>query len=205
MLNGILISMDSQWLNMQFQHNPSRSKAALARALGLEPPAISKILSGSRQIKAHEYVKMRKFFGLSDDRERKNERQNSYILEPLQNLSESQKQSGEWSIPAAILGQKTNAPPEQIRIFLIDETCMEPDFKKGEHIIVDLSDKNIDKQGIFVISDGFGYMVRHCEAPSGNAIKKIRISARAKSFEPQTLTLSDIHIIGKVIGKMEWI
>ncbi|MFP4314176.1 MAG: S24 family peptidase [Alphaproteobacteria bacterium] len=197
--------MDSQWLKIQFQHNPNKSKADLARALGLEPPAVSKILAGTRQIKAHEYVKMRKFFGLHLENESRKPTNKSYILEPLHNLSEGQSQSGEWSIPASILTQKTDAPPEKIKIFKIEDTMMEPDFKKGEHVIVDLSQKQIDKDGIFILSDGFGYMLRNCEMLSQSKKGKIKISALQKNFEPQILSTSEIHIIGKVIGKMQWV
>lgn len=44
--------------------HPKKTKAQLARLLGLEPPAVSKILAGTRQIKAQEYMKMREFFCL---------------------------------------------------------------------------------------------------------------------------------------------
>ena len=59
------IVMDSQWLNRQFELYPTKTKARLADVLGLEPPAVSKILKGMRQIKAKEYALMRQYFGLS--------------------------------------------------------------------------------------------------------------------------------------------
>ena len=96
----ILISMDSQWLKEQFDCNPDKSKAGLARALNLEPPAISKILNGTRQIKAQEYNLMRQYFGLPIDGENASGiPDNSYKLETLaggnQGFNESDK-SG-WS------------------------------------------------------------------------------------------------------------
>lgn len=197
--------MDYQWLQVQFRLNPNRTKAALARHLGLEPPAVSKILSGSRQIKAHEYIKMRQFFGLGDESGRREKSAGSYVLEPLQNLSEGNAQIGEWSIPASILGQKTTAKPEQVRIFLIEENFMEPDFNKGEHVVVDMSDKIPLHKDVYVVSDGHNYMARYCETIARSSPKKVEISAKHKDFETQILKLSDIHIIGKIIGKMQWV
>ncbi len=59
--------MDSQWLKTQLAYNPSKNKADLAKAIGVQPSGISKILAGTRQIKTHEYIAMRKFFGLLID------------------------------------------------------------------------------------------------------------------------------------------
>lgn len=201
--------MDFQWLRLQFKLYPSKTKAALARHLGLEPPAISKILSGTRQIKAHEYVKMREFFGLGQgigyEGEQTSKAQEAYVLKPLQNLSEKSTQAGEWSIPASILGQKTTAKPEQVRIFLINENFMEPDFKKGEHVVVDMSDNNPINKDVYVVSDGHSYMVRYCETIARSSPRKVEISAKSKDFDTHVVKLCDINIIGKVIGKMLWV
>lgn len=198
--------MDSQWLKAQFQIHPKKTKAQLARSLGLEPPAVSKILAGTRQIKAQEYIKMREFFGLGGDLSSNTKKSDAYILEPLKSgMSEQESYDGEWSIPASILNQRTKAEPDQVRIFLIEESVMEPNLKKGEHVIVDLSDTKPSPPGIFVISDGFGFMARHCAFKHGSSPPEVKISAMQKNFEPQTLARDDIEILGRVIAKMQWI
>lgn len=197
--------MDSQWLKMQFQTHPYKSKAALARSLKLEPPAISKILSGTRQIKAHEYIQMRKFFGLDRGDEYMSDDQDTYVIQPLQNLEEGAAPQGDWSIPASVMGQKTNAPPDKIKIFLIEDTIMEPEVKKGEYVVVDMSDTKPNPPGIFVISDGYGYMARFCTYKAKIKTEKIQISAAQEGFEPQTLKADEVDFIGRVIGKLEWL
>lgn len=198
--------MDSQWLKTQFQIHPHKTKAQLARFLGLEPPAVSKILAATRQIKAQEYIKMREFFGLGGDLSHGSRKSDAYILEPLKSgMSEQESYDGEWSIPASILNQRTKAQPDQVKIFLIEENVMEPNLKKGEHVIVDLSDKKPSPPGIFVISDGFGFMARHCAFKPVSSPPEVKISAIQKNFEPQTLPREDIDILGRVIAKMQWI
>lgn len=201
--------MDARWLHMQFQMNLQKTKADLSKALGLDPPAISKILAGSRQIKAQEYIKMRDFFGLGNNELVAAQKpSNSFILEPLgQNLAERNEatEGEEWSIPSSVIAQKTSAPPDKIRMFQIRETVMEPDFRQGEYVIVDLSDNTASPPGVFVISDGFGYMARHCAIKPGGKPPKIIISARQNAFEPQHVELDDIAIIGRIIGKMQWL
>jgi transcriptional regulator with XRE-family HTH domain len=209
--------MDSQWLRIQFDLNPQKSKADLARTLGLEPPAISKILNGNRQIKAPEYMAMRAFFGLPVDGQALTAPHTSgYIVKPLSYkdmqetaLYDSASATGtstqDWIIPKTVLHEKTNAPPEQIKIFEVRENTMEPDFTHGEHVLIDTSNKTPSPPGVFVVSDDFNYLLRYCEVVSKAKPTKIRMTANHKMFLPQTLKLEDFDIIGRVIAKLKWL
>lgn len=203
--------MDSQWLKGQFDCNPEKSKAGLARELNLEPPAISKILNGTRQIKAQEYNQMRQYFGLPVDGEKVSiVPDNAYRLETLagasQGLHEADRPTEDsWIIPAEILSQRTQAPPNQIKIFSVQENLMEPDYKRGEHVLIDLSDQNPSPPGAFIISDGFGIMLRYCEFVPHSNPPEIRISATQSSFQMQTLEHGVFDIVGRVIAKLQWL
>lgn len=59
--------MDSIWLAKQFLAHPTKTKAGLALVLDLPASAVSKMINGSRQIKAKEFLVMRKFFGFETD------------------------------------------------------------------------------------------------------------------------------------------
>lgn len=203
--------MDSQWLKTQFDLYPNKTKAGLARILGLEPPAISKILKGSRQIKAQEYLLMRRYFGLPVDGERtiKNP-PGTYILKTLDRidgLSEesSQPPKAEWVIPRAIMTQRTQAPPDKIKIFQVQETLMEPDFQRGQHVLVDLSDVNPSPPGVFIVSDGYSYLIRQCEILMESGPLKVRISALDRGFNPQILEFGAFKIVGRVIACLQWL
>ena len=197
--------MDSQWLKTQFELNPSKSKAGLAKILGLEPPAISKILNNARQIKAQEYMAMREFFGLPNDGASSLKKNAAYTLRPLQqNLlhEEQDAVADEWVIPAGILSARTQAPPDKIKIFQVKENAMEPDFRQGEHVLVDLSDKNPSPPGVFIVSDGFGHMIRKCAFVPKTEPAEVHISAQSDGFHSQTLLLKDFAIVGRVIAKL---
>ncbi|MCB9988437.1 MAG: hypothetical protein H6868_03775 [Rhodospirillales bacterium] len=202
--------MDAQWLKTQFSLNPDKSKAELARVLGLEPPAISKILAGAREIKAREYQLMRRYFNLPVDGEKSTRPQNSYVLSPLSNsreLSDSSHTQDDksWIIPAGVLAARTQAPPEQIRIFSISENSMAPDFLRGEQVLVDLSDQRPSPPGIFVISDGVSPILRQCELIPQSDPLQVKISAHNKQYEPYVLPLEKSAIIGRVIAKLQWL
>ena len=203
--------MYSQWLKTQFELSPKKSKAGLAKALGLEPPAISKILNGTRQVKAHEYAIMRRYFGLPVDGEIAVNNQNGYVIRSLKSDDEKglrdleiKEEDDQWIIPSRIVNQHTDAPPDKVKIFEVQEILMEPEFKRGEHVLVDLTDQTPSPPGVFLVSDGFGCLLRQCEfVPKSNPVK-VRISAKDKSFQPHVLTQDDFTIIGRVIGKVQW-
>ncbi len=108
----------------------------------------------------------------------------------------------EWVIPASILNARTQAPSDKIKIFQVRENAMEPDFKQGEYVLVDLSDKKPSPPGVFLVSDGFGNMLRDCAFVPKVSPPAVRISAKKEGFLTQTLKLDDFLITGRVIAKL---
>jgi len=201
--------MDSQWLITQFELHPEKSKTALAETLGLEPPAVSKILGGKRQIKAHEYIGMRRFFGLPSDGESSLQPKISNDTE-IKDLTGLKENSGdipesEWVIPSDLLKERTDASPDNIKIFKILENTMEPEFKLGENVVVDISDQSPSPPGTFIISDGYGHLIRQCELVTGSKPSRVRISGLKDGFQTQFLKLSEFETIGRVIARLQWL
>ncbi len=196
--------MDATWLKTQFQLYPDKSRAGLARALTLDPPAISKILAGTRQIKAHEYVAMRRFFGLPVDGQKAMEQ--GYRLQTLSaGLSERAVPDDQdsWIMPARLLESKTQSSPDKIRIFTVRDNSMEPDFMIGSQVLVDLSDVLPSPPGVFVLSDGIGHVLRQCDVIPGETPLQINVSSKSGvSFQ---LTSAKAGIIGRVIAGLDWL
>lgn len=199
--------MDSEWLKLQFKLNPTKTKSGLAESLGLEPPAISKILNGNRQIKAAEYAIMRRYFSLPVDGESATApSKNSYLIKPLDKAGlEDNENTSDWVLPASLLSEHTESPPEQVKIYQIQERIMEPDFKHGEHVLVDKSQTEPSPPGVFIVSDGFGYLIRHCEFIPSSKPPQIKVSAKDTNFQSQILELEEFNVIGRVIAKLQWI
>ncbi|MCD8497203.1 MAG: hypothetical protein LRZ85_03450 [Alphaproteobacteria bacterium] len=202
--------MDAEWLQAQFRLYPGKSKADLARALGLEPPAVSKILGGGRQIKAQEYLLMRRFFGLPVDGERSLPLHKSGHNTDLTELNDRVFE-GDFEQGLHTKGNVSRMPPgnlsEQLRVFRVEEDLMEPEYDKGEHVLVDTTQKSFEDAGVFVVCDGFGYMIRDCSyiTDDGDRDTKIRIAARKKNFQPQILKPDEFLVIGRVVGKVVWV
>jgi hypothetical protein len=206
----LLPFMDGQWLKTQFASNPEKTKAGLAAAIGVEPPAVSKILNGSRQIKAQEYILMREYFGLpSDGHDGARRKVVSYSVNLTDgkdghSLEDGATPPAEWTIPANISGPRAATPGGKNRIFQVRDSLMEPEFSKGEHVLVDTADRKPSPSGVFIVSDGFSNMLRYCEylPKSSDAV---RISARMEGFQPQVLKAGDFLLIGRVVAKLQMI
>lgn len=191
--------MDAQWLKVQFRLHPEKSKADLARSLGLEPSAISKILGEGRQIKAQEYIAMRHFFGLPVDGEKSLSLPDSKGPS-FGGLGERDRNIDEWSVQGYVPHLASQGLSEQFCVFRIEETVMEPDYLLGEHVLVDTNRKNAEEPGVFVVCDGGINMARDCICING----KVRVSARQKDFQAQTLGMDEVLFIGRVVGKIQW-
>jgi len=216
-----MTDMDAEWLKEQFRLNPEKTRAGLASALGLGAPAVSKMLAGARQIKAAEYIRMRRFFGLPVDGEHavhggagkrnKAAGRSHYVLEPIQTGAKplrdggSEEDDGAWTIPAGILKGRTKTPPEKIRIFAVPDNAMAPDFGAGERVLIDLSDTQPSPPGAFLVSDGMTQMLRRCEYVAHSKPPSVTISTVSGRSKPYTTPVAKAGIIGRVIARLEWL
>lgn len=199
--------MNGKWLETQFKIHSEKTRVGLAIKLGLDAPAISKILSGKRQIKASEYLGMREYFGLTDAANQ-GASADGYVLRPFAQggLSDQVAESdgNAWVMPERLLREKTKAPPEQIRIFDVPDSAMVPDFQKGEQLLVDLSDTKPSPPGVFVVSDGMTHMIRSCEYVPHSDPPKIKLNANNQKFS-YVMELDKAEIVGRVIAKLQWL
>lgn len=197
--------MDNEWLRRQFREHPDKSKAALAEALGLDRPAISKILAGTRQIKAAEYAGMRRFFGLPVDGEGA-ARPGGVVVRPLGLAEEgSDAEAARWILPASLLASRTKEAPRDIRLFTVPDDAMTPELARGETVLVDMADTVPSPPGLFVLSDGMGSVIRRCAPVPRSQPPQVRISAASPHYEAYTQPLRDAAIAGRVIAKLQWL
>lgn len=202
--------MYSQWLNEQFKRNPRKKKATLAKALGLEAPAISKILNGTRQLKAHELEVIKHFFGVHspvnitiDPHSGVYEHKINPLPHAFQEGRGKNEAQEEWMLPDDMKRMSDlESQSQNTRILKNSDDAMAPEFRNGEFVLVNTSDKILP--GVFMITDGYSQMIRQCESIiSKEDGEQIKVSAHAKNFIPQILFEDDVTIIGRVIGKVQ--
>ena len=197
--------MNSQWLSTLFETYPEKTKKSLADFLGMELPAVSKMLNGTRQIKAEEYIGMRTFFNLPMDGEHALETQRqSYVTsnEMLNhNFAEGNDSENQWDDSNAILQKSSNIIYKKTMVIENMDDYMAPEFDQGQIVLVDLEMKEPVTADLFVVSDGMNYMVRECEMVSGANGLQVKVSAKKQGFISQILDIDEVYILGRVVGK----
>ena len=127
--------MDSLWLEKQFLQHPDKSKADLAASLNLPASSISKMLNGTRQIKAKEYLEMRKFFGFDlDSKTRKNLTAETSPIAALNDREQAEFQ---------------NARKPKWDVVVMMDTSMIPLLKPGDRVAIDTNIKTVQRLNLF--------------------------------------------------------
>lgn len=206
--------MYSQWLNELFERNPKKKKSALAKALGLEAPAISKLLNGTRQVKGHELEIIKSFFGVgtsgtiiidSNSGLYEYKLNSNSSSQAMRDSSTNKTEKEDWILPESFNATDTAAIAESLdcaRVLQVSDNAMAPAFGKGDFVLVNSEDKALP--GIFMISDGYSEMVRYCQNLTNEEKDppRVKISAKAPNFIPQVLEENELQIIGRVVGKI---
>lgn len=192
--------MDSQWLKQQFERHPGKSKASLAKFLGVVPPAISKILADQRQIKASEYILMRQFFGYPVDIPME-----SGVLLPERMASQGM---GEKTHIFNIEDQDSVSQPifssPNVSVFTIKDASMAPDFMPGDAVLIDLSETRPDPAGVFLVKMESGPTLRQCRVIPKSKPLTIEIKSLADGASPIKLPARKAGLIGRASGKIDW-
>ena len=86
--------------------------------------------------------------------------------------------------------------PENIRSLEISCDSMYPTFKTADSILLDISKKNINPPGVFVIFDGAALKPRRLEMLE---LERVLIRSDNDKYSSYEFALQDLQIIGKVV------
>jgi hypothetical protein len=183
--------MDDLWLQSQFKKNPHLGKTDLAVVLSLNASAISKMLSGTRQIKAREYLLMRKFFGLPT----------GDMPPPLR--IEKMIDGGFFATEPKVGDFESKHGPPKYDLVTVPDAGMLPDFLPGEKLLLDRHDRLVASIGIYAFREKNSIRIRILD-PHG---EKMHVSAlsQGREYKDRLILARNIHVIGRVVGKISWL
>lgn len=104
-----------------------------------------------------------------------------------------------WSFPLGWVKYALKANAASLRMVGIDGNSMEPDFRSGDHLLIDTDRRAPSPPGVFVMFDGVGLIARALEflPNSDPAIVLIRSSGEMTSN--LEVPLDEIHIVGRAV------
>lgn len=103
---------------------------------------------------------------------------------------------GKWLLPLSDFRHLTFSCAENIKMIKVVGSSMEPTLKDGDWVFVDITQNNIDMDGIFLLRMSTGLAVKRIQAGMGDNI--IIISDNPK-YQSLNSTIEEADIIGKVI------
>lgn len=108
----------------------------------------------------------------------------------------------EWVFPSTFLRHELRMQPGEIMVLEVVGDSMSPTLESGDRVMVDTTYSKPSPDGIYVIEEGDGPMVKRLQLVRRSDPPEIRIISDNKHHEPYTLRLEDIRIIGRVSGRV---
>ena len=164
-------------------HHKTLSKSSLENYTGQLPGSVpeidAKAGAGTGNVGEHEVVTLR--------------RGETFV---------GHKVISEWVFPSNFLRHELHIEAGGIMVLEVVGDSMSPTLESGDRIIIDTSYSKPTPDGIYVIEEGDGPMVKRLQLVRRTEPPEVRIIADNKHHEPYTLRLDDIRIIGRVSGRV---
>lgn len=112
----------------------------------------------------------------------------------IENLTENI--SGKWLMPLVDFRQISMSAPENIKLLKVKGDSMLPTLKEDDWVMVDITKKSPDSDGLFLLILANGLAVKRVQCGLGN---NITVLSDNHKYAPLPTTLEEVPIAGKVI------
>lgn len=114
------------------------------------------------------------------------------------------KPAEHWKIPRGYVAAFIESP-EKLAIIRVAGDSMEPEYQAGDRVLIDTSHRIPSPPGIYVLWDGYGLVLKRLElVPGMEEPRRVRIMSINPAYSAYELTLDEIAINGRVVGKWAW-
>lgn len=114
------------------------------------------------------------------------------------------KPAEHWKIPRGYVAAFIESP-DKLAIIRVAGDSMEPEYQAGDRVLIDTSHRIPSPPGIYVLWDGYGLVLKRLElVPGMEEPRRVRIMSINPAYAAYELTLDEIAINGRVVGKWAW-
>lgn len=110
--------------------------------------------------------------------------------------------TAEWVFPPSFLRNELHVQPGGIVVLEVVGDSMSPTLKSGDRVIIDTSHARPVPDGIYVVDEGDGPLVKRIQLVRRSDPQEVRVISDNKNHDPYTLRLDDVRIIGRVSGRI---
>ena len=208
----------------EFLKKSGKSQTWLAEVSRTTKQQISKLVAGERKLtrawaeifERHLMVPWPKIMGYAPDEEPPLETETSIVYEYdvrpaagggaiLSDLDGDERHPiiDTWSLPTSLI---RSVIPDSTRLAVIRVAgdSMEPEYRAGERLLVDLSHRQPTPPGVYVLWDGLGVVLKHVELLLGSEPPTVRLKSVNPIYETYERLASEVVINGRVVGRWQW-
>lgn len=114
-------------------------------------------------------------------------------------LVESENQTGVWQFSRRYLVDELRLDPQGLAIVEVQGDSMEPTLKTGDRVLIDHTDRNPARPGVYAIWDSNATVVKRVERiPASDPAQLVLISDN-KNHNQYTVHAELVNIIGRVV------
>lgn len=180
----------------------------IAEALGKERSVATKLLAGTRALKATEVPALLKLIAEAERNSGEdmpgNDDRDYLAVEVLPSFAgmggggSGEGDAGVGLVPRRLVEDELRAKPSDMLLIDVRGDSMEPDFQHGDQILIDRRDTDPLQPGSFALWDGDGYVVKLVErVPQRRGWYRI-FSANGR-YSPYEVDAEEIRIMGRPV------
>ncbi len=107
----------------------------------------------------------------------------------------------EWLLPPEYLRHVLHTTPSRTWIMEVIGDSMAPTLAPGDRVMVDTAHKVINPDGVYVIDEGHGPMVKRLQLDRDSESPRVLVISDNAAHRPFTLSMDRFHVIGRVCGR----
>lgn len=202
-----------------------KQKSDLARLWGVEPSAVTRVLSMEREVKAHE-MEIAKAFFEEESVDGSGGRPALATPGSIQEIDvragaggggisvevhadnghgvsiSSDQVKAEWVMPPRFVREELRTNVSAVRIVEVLGDSMEPTLKSGDRVLIDTSHRLPSPPGVYAVWDGYGIVIKRIE-PVRNADRPmVKLISDNKNHTAYEVSIEEAAIVGRVICKI---
>lgn len=108
----------------------------------------------------------------------------------------------EWVFPSQFLRHELRTNPGAIVLLEVIGDSMSPTLESGDRVLVDTNHNRPTPDGVYVIDEGDGPMVKRLQLVRRSEPLEIRVISDNPRQETYTMRLEDIRVIGRVAARI---
>lgn len=98
-----------------------------------------------------------------------------------------------------LIERELRADADFLLAMIAEGNSMEPDFRGGDQILVDIRRKSLAQPGAFCLWDGDGHVIKFLEKVPGSDPPRVRVISGNPIYTPHERLVDEINLIGRVV------